>query len=168
MLRQNEIAERANRPWLAVDLQFDFTSQNSSLFFCEVTIKNIGSSPAYDVIVQGIEFNEFSSDPTHNLEGASDNLIVETKELYSAIILPGAETVMQINPTVTYETVQAGTSARPKILVVANYTLCTGRRVQTSVLFRLGYKTTNTPIPHGATLNRENVKTELLRYVKAT
>ncbi|MDT0576780.1 hypothetical protein RM533_11405 [Croceicoccus sp. F390] len=166
MKEANRIADQAQRPWLTVDLNFDFTDEHGSLLFCNITITNIGRSPAYNVSVFNETFGDVMFGRAEDFKEISANMMGNYDEPYSRIILPDSSERMQINPKAIYHTVMAGTFTHPEVLVIVNYQLSNGQHAQTSAWFEFGYGEQRNPIPRGVIMNRDNIKTGRIGYVR--
>jgi hypothetical protein len=139
MNEANRIAQNASRAWLTLDLAHGFfdvrRDSNDAMFFADLTVANIGKSPAGKITVHTCPVPDVMRNEIDDLRAISENLDGKFDSLTSFILLPGDKQTEQIIFSAPIDTFGWGKGTRPDILVVANYKLESGVIAQNSARF---------------------------------
>lgn len=141
MQRQNELADQGQRPWIEIDLKFDFLSRMSDggiLVACKVMMKNIGSTPAYSAIVEHVLAPE-SRNPIFDFKIAAEAHPSEAwDEVAGEIVLPHGGTAEVQEIIYLYSTDPCHSfddGVVPQFMITVYYKLPDGRAAQSSRWF---------------------------------
>ena len=144
MERQNEIAAAAQRPWVDLDIEFQFISemQNGLLLVCNAVLSNIGNTPATDGLVWHVPATSFRN-PIFDLQITAQAPFEQIKEGdETMIVLPRGSAKRQIfvhferhNPHHHFDD-----GVVPALMLVADYTIPSGERVRSAAWFTVAPK----------------------------
>lgn len=139
MERQNELADQAQRPWLEIDLEFDFLSKIRGGFLLATTVKlrNIGQMPAYHAKIDNFMIQRYRN-PIYDFQVAAE-MPWEEGRIYESdlIVLPGGtaqdqELIYLIQDEPAH---QFDDGVIPQVMITVRYELPDGRDAQTSAWF---------------------------------
>ncbi|GGB52063.1 hypothetical protein [Blastomonas aquatica] len=140
MERQNEIAERQQRPWVTVAIADAFMTQSQGglLLVCDVSLGNIGATPAFKASISHCIGPAFRS-PIWDFQTVAENVDAAdySEDDESLIILPNGSTQSQIfihfarnDPRHPFDD-----GIVPVFMVWVNYSLPNGCRAHSSAWF---------------------------------
>lgn len=139
MERQNELTERHQRPWIDIDLEFQFISesQDGLLLVCNAVLKNIGAMPAIDAVVWHVPATMIRN-PIFDLKISAEAPFAEISEDdETMIVLPGGTSRQQIfvylerkNPHHSFDD-----GIVPSLMLVADYSIPNGERSRSAAWF---------------------------------
>lgn len=141
MNRQNELAEDAQRPWIALDVEFDFLTSSINGLCLSITAKlsNIGKMPAYRANIEHY-CNVEGGNPVEDFRIAAE-MPRDEAAIYQSklIILPGGEAKDQVLIFLDKNDTRLphDNYVFPQFMVTVFYQLPDGREAQTSAWFSI-------------------------------
>lgn len=141
MVRQNELTEIAQRPWLEIDIEFDFGTRTATGFILSfnVILRNIGKAPARDANIQNWVAPSHRN-PKSEMEEMADAGFMGG-EIYQSrmIVLPGGRSQDQELVFIERENEfdQTSRGIAPYLMISAFYKLPSGATAQTSAWFEI-------------------------------
>lgn len=144
MVHQNHLAEHAQRPWIEIDLEYDFGSRRKGGFILafNVIVRNIGQTPARNANITHFLAPTFRNPKDEMIEIADAGFT--GSEIYQSklIILPKGTSQDQelifLDHDVELHPFDDGVT--PQIMVNVWYDLPNGNKAQTSAWFEVGSK----------------------------